>query len=188
MSSDARPSAARRRILETADRLFYAHGIRAIGVDRIVAEAQVTRVTFYRHFPGKEDLVEAYLRARADAQRTGIDAMRAANADDPRAVLDAIAHGVADECTVEGFRGCEFINAAAEYADDSAAARRLAVEQREWVTGVFSELLDELGRPKELAEVLLMLYTGVVFAGGLDHSTTSSELFLRTWRSVVDGA
>ena len=54
-------SAARERLLRTASELFYREGIHSVGVDRIIAEAGVTRATFYRHFPSKEDLVEAYL-------------------------------------------------------------------------------------------------------------------------------
>lgn len=185
----ARPSAAKERVLDTADRLFVAHGVRAVGVDRIVAEARVSRVTFYRHFPAKEDLVEAYLRRRADAGRAAVAALRAATPDDPRAVLDAMARGVGDDCAVDGFRGCEFVNAAAEFSDASAAARRVAVEHRAWVVDVTAELLEELGhpRPRELSEILLMLRTGAFFAAGLDRSTTSFERFLRTWNTLVDG-
>ncbi|MET1075426.1 MAG: helix-turn-helix domain-containing protein, partial [Umezawaea sp.] len=56
-------SSPRDRLLDTASRLFYAEGIRTVPVDRLVTEADVTRATFYRHFPSKEDLVVAYLRA-----------------------------------------------------------------------------------------------------------------------------
>jgi AcrR family transcriptional regulator len=184
-----RPSAARQRIVDTADRLFYDHGVRAVGVDRIVAEAHVTRVTFYRHFPSKEDLVEAYLRARGERGRAAVAAMRAATPDDPRAILDAIARGLADECAVDGFRGCEFVNAAAEYSDGSAAARRLAVEQRAWVVDVTTDLLAALDRPRprELAEILLMLRTGAVYAAGLDRSPNPFGLLLQTWDALIDG-
>lgn len=184
------PSAARQRILEIADRMFYAYGVRAVGVDRIVTEAHVTRVTFYRHFPSKEDLVEAYLRTRAERGRAAVAEVRAAAPDDPRAVLDAIARGIADDCAVENFRGCEFVNAAAEYSDGSAAARRLAVEQRAWVLDMTAELLAALGhpQPRQLAEVLLMLRTGAVFAAGLDRSATSFQLFLQTWNVLIDGS
>lgn len=185
-----RPSAARQRIIDAADRLFFTYGVRAAGVDRIVAEARVTRATFYRHFPSKDDLVEAYLRARCERGRVAVAALRAAAPDDPRAVLDGIARGIADDCAVDNFRGCEFVNAAAEYSDDSAAARRLAVEQRAWVVDVAADLLAALNRPRprELAEVLLMLRTGAVFAAGLDRSANSFALFLQTWNALVDGS
>jgi len=184
-----RPSAARKRILETADRLFYDHGVRAISVDRIVAEAGVTRVTFYRHFPSKENLVEAYLLARAERGRRRVEEARAHAPDDPRAALDAIAMTLVEDSAVPGFRGCEFVNAAAEYSDVADPARTLAIAQRAWIVDVTEELLARLGhpRPRELAEVLLMLRTGAVVAAGLDR-TDAFPLFLRTWHALIDGA
>lgn len=187
-SGARRPSAARGRILATADRLFYDHGVRAISVDRIVAEAGVTRVTFYRHFPSKEDLVEAYLVARAEWGRRRVDEARAQYPDDPRVALDAIAMTLVQDSAAPGFRGCEFVNAAAEYSDVADPARTLAVAQRAWIVDVTEELLTRLGhaRPRELAEVLLMLRTGAVFAAGLDRTENAFPLFLRTWRALID--
>jgi AcrR family transcriptional regulator len=64
-------SAARERILATADTLFYGEGVRAVGVDRVVEESKVARVTFYRHFPSKNDLVVAYIDGRLESRRPG---------------------------------------------------------------------------------------------------------------------
>ncbi|WP_405433522.1 helix-turn-helix domain-containing protein [Micromonospora sp. NBC_00617] len=66
---DARPSKARLRLPRTATRIFYTEGIHSVGVDRIIAEAKVTRATFYRHFPSKDDLILAYLRAVHQLER-----------------------------------------------------------------------------------------------------------------------
>ena len=74
MRSEGQPSEARTRLLNTATRLFYTEGIHAVGIDRIVAEAQVTRATLYRHFPGKEELVLAYLN-EVDAYRVAAGAV-----------------------------------------------------------------------------------------------------------------
>ena len=60
-ATQTRPSAARERILATAFSLFYAKGIRAVGIDLIIAESGVAKATFYKHFPAKDDLVVAYL-------------------------------------------------------------------------------------------------------------------------------
>ena len=184
----ARPSAARQRLLDAADRLFYAHGVQAVGVDRLVAEAHVTRVTFYRHFPTKEHLVEAYLRQRMERGRSSVTAVLERSPDDPRAALDQIARTFVDDSTIPGLRGCEFVNAAAEYSGDSDPARPLAVEQRQWIRDVTADLLGRLGhsRPHELAEVLLMLRTGAVIAAGLDHSDNAFPRFLRVWNSLID--
>lgn len=109
-------SVARARLLSTATRNFYTEGIHSVGVDRIIAEAQVTRATLYRHFAGKEDLVLAYLdladrelRAQAETAQAGEESP----ADKVRAVCRTIAAGIRSP----GFRGCAFLNAAVEYPD-----------------------------------------------------------------------
>src|SRR4051812_11017878 len=68
-TSSGRISVARERLLQTASEIFYREGIHDIGVDRILEQAEVTRSTFYRHFPGKEDLVLAYIQATDTAVR-----------------------------------------------------------------------------------------------------------------------
>jgi hypothetical protein len=82
------------------------------------------------------------------------------------------------------------INAAAVFSDETAAARRLAVDQRAWVVDVAADLLTDLGhsRPRETAEILLMLRTGAAFSAGLDRSPSAFPLFLEAWDAIIDGA
>src|SRR4051794_41069474 len=94
-TGSAKPSAARARLLATADRLFYGQGIRAVSVDQLVAEAEVTRVTFYKHFASKDDLIVAYLAGRLQADREQLAAFRETHPADPRAVLGALASALA---------------------------------------------------------------------------------------------
>src|SRR5689334_18106094 len=119
----ARPSEARSRLLDTAIGIFYAEGIHSVGIYRIVAEAKVTRATLYRHFPGKEDLVLAYLGEVDRAMRGQAEAAIAGAATAPdgvRALADAIAQGIRSP----GFRGCAFLNAVAEYPDPAHPVHR----------------------------------------------------------------
>src|SRR5689334_11210759 len=109
------PSAARQRILETADRLFYDEGIHAVGIQRIIAEASVTRVTLYRHFPSKDDLIAAYLERRAAWDHEQVDGVIAAYADDPRGALTELAAVLTRDDFGGVSRGCPFINASAEF-------------------------------------------------------------------------
>ncbi len=104
MTSTAAPS-ARDRILTTADRLFYATGVRAVGVDRVIAEAGVAKMTFFRHFPTKDDLVVAFLEQREQASRAELTRIRAEQPDGPRAVLGTIAAEVSTIPVSDGFRG-----------------------------------------------------------------------------------
>jgi AcrR family transcriptional regulator len=78
-----RPSAARDRILATADRLFYTTGVRAVGVDRVIAESQVARMTFFRHFPTKDDLVASFLRRRVRIAEEELARVEAEHPGDP---------------------------------------------------------------------------------------------------------
>src|SRR2546429_7308408 len=115
-------SQARERLLSTASGLFYREGIRAVGVERILAEAPATRATFYRHFPSKEDLVVAYLRGVDNDIRTAIEAAVEA-APSPADALRAIGAAVADDLARPEFRGCAFLKAAAEYPDPNDPLR-----------------------------------------------------------------
>jgi AcrR family transcriptional regulator len=139
-------SAARDRLLRTASALFYAEGVRAVGVDRVVAEASVTRATFYRHFAGKESLVVAYLQAVDDATRS----RAGQQPDDPAGAtswLRRLTAQIADELGRPGFRGCAFINAAAEYPDPASPVRVAVREHREWLQGTATAGLARTGHP-----------------------------------------
>ena len=105
-----RRSEARERLLATATRIFCTEGIRGVGIDRVMAEADVARGTFYRRFEGKDDLVRAYLAARDQRIRADVAADKQATAD-PKEFPQAVARGIGEEMCREGFRGCPFINA-----------------------------------------------------------------------------
>ena len=108
-------SATKQRILAVADELFYAQGIRATSADRIIDEVGLTKVTFYRHFRTKGDLVVAYLESQSAAEQAWITSIRAVG--DPLGSLHALAAGIGAASCRPGFRGCAFINAAAEFPD-----------------------------------------------------------------------
>jgi AcrR family transcriptional regulator len=176
----ARPSEARLRLLTTATRTFYAEGIRAVGVDRLVAEAKVTRATFYRHFPGKEDLVLAYLREVHQRDRAAVEASIAANPSPVDAIL-AIAGSIARGIRSPGFRGCAFLNAAAEYPDTTQPVRQEIIAHRQWfldtLTGLMARVHGDTADPA--ARHFVMLRDGAMAAGCLFDPALVSETFLR---------
>jgi AcrR family transcriptional regulator len=182
-----RTSAARERILATADRLFYDEGIHAVGIQRVVAESAVTRVTLYRHFPSKDDLVSAYLQRRSDYDHEQVDAIIAAHPGDPRAALDELATALTRDDFGAVKRGCPFINASAEFTG-SHPARRHAREIRTWITARIEELLRQLDHraPRSAAEQLMMVRTGAVVSGALDGNAHLSEDYLDCWRSLIE--
>lgn len=182
-----RPSAARARILEAADRLFYDEGLHAVGVERVIVAAGVTRVTFYRHFPSKTHLIDAYLRLRADRMRDRIATLHTAADADPRATLEAIADTLVQDRALGGFRGCEFVNAAAEFAETDHPARSVTTDQRGWLLDVTSQALQQLGhpRPRRLARQLLMLRTGAAVASDLDDPDDIGGIFREAWDAML---
>src|SRR5690348_13038189 len=120
-----RQSNARQQVLKAASRLFYQEGIHAVGVDRIAAEAGVTKRSLYYHFSSKEELIAEYLSSPASF----LPAEEAAQSSTRQilAVFDAL-----DAWFRKGsFRGCRFINAAAEFSGKRHVARRIAREQKE---------------------------------------------------------
>ncbi|MBA9004489.1 TetR/AcrR family transcriptional regulator [Thermomonospora cellulosilytica] len=162
-----RRSPARRRILDTATALFYGEGIRAVGVDRIIAEAGVAKATFYHHFPAKDDLVVAYVQEQSRLQREAVERLpRAEPVETILAVFDAIG----EIACGPGFRGCVFLNAAAEYPDPDHPVRRAVEDYRRWFRTLLTRLLEAAGHPDpaRTAAILLALRDGLVVGGHLD--------------------
>jgi AcrR family transcriptional regulator len=144
------------RILETADRLFYLQGIRAIGVDTIAAEIGISKRTLYNHFPSKDALISAYLARRfVQPQRS----------DKPPAeqilgTFDRLERGFASK----GFRGCPFVNAVAELGAEDQAVRKIAIAFKESRRLWFRDLLLQLDvtDAEGLATQLTLLVDGSI--------------------------
>lgn len=180
MVDKAQVSEARSRLLETATRLFYAEGIHSVGIDRIVAEAKVTRATLYRHFPGKDELVVAYLQAVHQAERDQVG--EALDSGQPAAdILRAIAKSIADVIQSAGFRGCAFLNAVAEYPDPEHPVHKTVLTHREWFLLTITDLLAQVGEtPPELAaRHFIMLRDGAMAGGCLSDPVEVCDTFLQ---------
>lgn len=164
---DPGASAARRRLLDTATRLFYAEGIRAVGIDRIIAEAGVAKATFYNHFPSKDDLVLAYIE---EQDRLGRAAVAALPKQSPREMIAAIMGRISEAVVAGGWRGCPFLNAAAEYPDPKSPVRQAIDARRAWYHEALRELLEADGdpAPSVTASLLTALSDGLLEAAYLD--------------------
>lgn len=185
-------SEARNRLVDTASRLFYAEGLHTVGIDRIIAEAGVTKATLYRHFPSKDDLVVTYLGVADDAVRARVDRSRAEgrSADD---VLREVATSIAEDIRRPGFRGCAFLNAAAEYPDPAHPVHVAVLRHRDWFFATLAALFAETGKPdaEPAARHFVMLRDGAMAAGCLSDPVPVGETFLRgvagllTYRSGI---
>ena len=165
----SRPEAspARRRLLDTATRLFYAEGIHAVGIDRIIAEAGVAKATFYNHFPSKDDLVLAYVE---EQDRLGREAVAALPKQPPRKMIAAILARIGEAAVAGDYRGCPFLNAAAEYPDRASAVRQAIDVRRAWYHGVLRNLLAADGdpAPSVTASLLVALSDGLLETAYMD--------------------
>jgi AcrR family transcriptional regulator len=144
------------RILTTADRLFYAQGIRAVGVDTIAAEAGVSKRTLYNHYPSKDALIAAYLTARFKH----IAPSDAPAAEQILGVFDRLERVFLST----GFRGCPFVNAVAELGDRKHAASGIALQFKEQRRLWFRALLERLQAKdaEGLATQLQILVDGAI--------------------------
>jgi AcrR family transcriptional regulator len=181
------PSAARQRILDTAFRLFYARGLRAVGVDTIIAGSGVAKATFYKHFPAKDDLVLAYLD-RVDEVWTGqLRDAAAAAGPAPRDQLVGLFDALVSSCRREGYRGCAFLNAAAESVPGSPVHLR-TVAHKQAVLGWVEGLATEAGadQPQVLARSLTLLLDGGLASGALDADPEAARAAQRSATALVD--
>ncbi len=173
-------SEARARLLSKASELFYSEGLHSVGIDRIIAAAPVTRATLYRHFPSKDDLVVAYLTQADDAIRTRVNAARTPDAS-PDDIIRTVARSIADDIQSPGFRGCAFLNAAAEYPDPIHPVHQAVLRHRQWFLATIAELFSETGKPdpEPAARHFVMLRDGAMAAGCLSDPKAACETFLR---------
>lgn len=164
------PPPARERIVETASRLFYAEGVRAVGVDRIIAEAGVAKMTLYNHFASKDDLVLAVLEHREGQVNAmfaaGIERHVAAGMDR----LSAFFAAMREWFESPGFRGCAFINTTAELANGAHPAVRFAAAHKrrfhEMLAAIVSETAGE--RAGGLAPAIALLVEGAIVAAMME--------------------
>lgn len=159
----------RDKLLETATQLFYAQGVHAVGIDKIIATAGVAKATFYAHFPGKDDLVRAYVEDQSRQQRA---LAQKADKGSPRETLMAIFDYMGVVAGSPAYRGCPFVNVAAEYPDPAHPVRIAVADHRAWIRQLFRDLLVADGHPdpERTADVLMLVRDGLVI--GLDLGDT----------------
>lgn len=150
----------RERVLRAAGELFYAEGIGAVGVDRLRDVADVAKSTIYEHFGSKDGVVAEYLAVRSAQWRSHLEVVLAAADPAPRAQIAAIFAALGRWFAEPGFRGCPFINAAAELPDPDHPANPVAAAHRAWVLDLLTRLARDAGcvDPPRLGRQLALLY------------------------------
>jgi AcrR family transcriptional regulator len=186
-----RSSPARARLLAVADDLFYGVGIMATGIDRLIAEAQVTKATFYKQYGSKDALILEYVAGRDRQVRDALEGLLESE-HDPAAVLGAVVDAVVADTARPDFRGDPFLNAAAEFASPTHPVRIAIVEHRDWFTGFLEDRFRDLGhpRPGAAADEFSLLRDGAVCGSYAGDAVAATSAFDRAAKRLLalDGA
>ncbi len=160
--SSAPKSRVRDRIMKTASDLFYRYGIRAVGVDTIASEAGTNKMSFYRNFASKDELVAEYLRGE---EREGLlwwDETVAAHAGNPRLQVESLFEVLVEPNCEEDSRGCALATAAVEITEPDHPARPVIEKYKADMRRRFRRLAHEMGarEPDVLGDSLMLLWEG----------------------------
>ncbi|MGZ5056288.1 MAG: TetR/AcrR family transcriptional regulator [Methylobacter sp.] len=165
------------KILKAASELFYSHGIRATGVDAIAKAANTTKMSLYKYFPSKDDLVLAFLRKRDEDFRLWFVNQVNSRADTPKAKLLAVFDVIDEWMAVSEFRGCAFINAAAEFPVEGNPVHQVSAEFYEHFRSYIADLAEQSGSrsPDTLAQQLSLLIEGAIVSEQMKRRSGAAE-------------
>tara|TARA_R110001583_G_scaffold171120_2_gene324614 strand:+ start:11820 stop:12386 length:567 start_codon:yes stop_codon:yes gene_type:complete len=157
---------ARERILFTAHDLFYAEGIRATGIDRIIKQAKVTKVTFYRHFPSKHILIIAFLEYRHQSWMTWFTESIQRHGN----TVDALMPTLLDWFSSEHYRGCAFINSVGEIGNTMPEVIQLSQQHKQDMTKFIETLLPDSVEKESRANAFSLAIDGAIIRSQIDQN------------------
>ena len=186
-NANTRSSQARQRLLETADRLFYQEGIRTVGIDKVIAEARVAKMTLYSHFASKDELILAVLKHREqfvmEFFQAAIERHVAKGLDKLRAFFAALK----DWMQQPRFRGCAFINATIELADFKHRGSEYARSQKtrfdEMLRGLIAESLGT--DATELLPAISLLVAGSIITAQIQGHPAAADTARETAEKLI---
>jgi AcrR family transcriptional regulator len=185
-----KPGSKRDQLIDTALKLFARHGYRATGIDTILKEAGIAKMTLYHHFKSKDELIEAALRRRDQEWRAWFKAKVEQRAAGARARLLAIFDVLEEWFRRKDYHGCSFSRAATEYRDPRHAIHELAAEHKRIVHGYVTSLAAEAGanEPAKLADQLCVLVDGAVINMEVFHKPAVARSAKTAAEQLVRGA
>lgn len=177
------------QVFQTAARLFYQNGYRAVGVDTIAAEAGIGKMTLYRHYPSKDDLIVAYLQDSDRLFWQNFEAITG-RAAAPRDKLLAFFAALQEYVTTPACYGCPFLNVATEYPDPDHPGHQVAIEHKQSVRKRFRNLAREAGarKPDLLADQLFLLMDGAYMASRMFGPENPAAHVASAARILIDAA
>lgn len=180
----------REHILATASELFYRRGVRAVGIDLVIAEAGIAKTSLYRYFPTKDALIVAFLE-REDVDFWSVwDDVAHRHAKDPLGELDAHMRWIGERLGRSNYRGCPQINVAAEFAEHDHPARHVSRAHMQALRARLAGIAQRMAvpRPDELAAQLAILVNGAFVSSELLAPDNATEILLSSARALVASA
>ncbi len=168
-------------LVDAAWRLFYRDGYHAVGIDTVLAEAGVAKMTLYKHFPSKEDLIAAVLARRSNEVQAALEEEIEAAGRNPTKRLLAVFTSLDKWFHSGDFNGCAFIKAVAEYPDPKSKPHAVAAAHKASLRTRLTQLATELPAkdPATLANQLMLLTEGAIVIahvqGRLQSATEAGE-------------
>jgi AcrR family transcriptional regulator len=179
MSTNYTPrGTARERILDVAEKLFYGEGIRAVGIDRIIADSGIAKMTFYNHFKSKDELVTAYVQRRGQRWRDwfeqAIEHYARSKDERPLAIFDALE----ERFTYPDYRGCAFINTIIELANHEHMASQSASDHKQSVQQFVRQILEEAHYRNSdlLSQQFMLLMDGATVVALREGTPTAAQV------------
>lgn len=181
---------AREKILATASGLFYEHGFRAVGVDTIIEESGVAKMSLYRHFPSKDDLILAYLQTTYDNMIGWMNGLVEPHPEDGKAAIMALFEGLADLTSQGACHGCAFLLAASEFPSQQHPAHQIALAYKQTNLEILQRLAQQAGavNPLQLSQQLFLLMDGALAAVRVFGPTNPSQSLVSATKALLEAS
>jgi len=178
------------RVLATAARLFYAHGVRAVGVEWVVSESGVAKTSLYRHFHTKDDLVAAFLEREDHEFWTQWDEVVTGARGDPMRELMALLDWIGQRVSRNGYRGCPQINVAAEFSDPAHPARKIRARHKAAMFERLKALVSRISprRADDVAHQIALLIDGAFTSDGRLTRAGATRILQAAARALIGDA
>lgn len=177
------------KVFQTAARMFYQHGYRAVGVDTLAAESGISKMTLYRHYPTKDDLIAAYLKESNDLFWSHFEELTK-DAPTAREKLLAFFEGLQGYVQSSFCYGCPFLHVATEYPATNYSGHQVAIEHKQSVRMRFRQLAEEAGarQPETLADQLFLLMDGAYMAARMFGEKNPAAHLAEAAQILVDSS
>jgi AcrR family transcriptional regulator len=171
------PPSRREELVESAMKVFYRNGFHCTGLDMILKESGISRMTLYNHFKSKDELIVAALRRRDELFRNGLMKFVEGASRDPVERIYAVFDFHEQWFNDEDFKGCMFINVSAEFCDAESPARRVSADHKIECVRYLTKLCEDAGLddPSEAAERINLLLEGAIVTAYLQGKTGGND-------------